>query len=57
MAHAELEKAHQHLAEQAKVIGTEKHRLEATVQEYNAAHGIVPRVIDPAILDELHISG
>ena len=57
VAHAELEKARLHLAEHAKAIGTEKRRLEATVREYNSTHGIVPRVIEPAVLEELRISG
>ena len=57
VAHAELEKARQHLAEQAKAIGTEKHRLDSTVREYNAAHGIVPRVIEPVVLEKLRIFG
>ena len=55
VAHAELEKARQHLAEHAKSIDAEKRRLEATVWEYNATHGIVPRVIEPAVLEDLRV--
>ena len=57
LAHAELEKACQQLAERAKSIDVEKRRLEATVREYNAAHVVAPRVIEPAILEDLRISG
>ena len=57
VAHTELEKARQQLAEHAKSIGAEKGRLEATIREYNAAHGVGPRVIEPVVLEELHISG
>ena len=56
-AHAELEKARQQLAECAKSIDAEKHRLEATVREYNAAHAAAPRMIEPAVLEGLRISG
>ena len=31
--------------------------MEAAVREYNAAHGIVPRVIAPAVLEELRVAG
>ena len=57
VAHAELEKAHQQLAERAKSIEAEKRRLEATVREYNVAHAATPRVIEPAVLEDLRISG
>ena len=57
MAHAELEKARQQLAKRSKSIDAEKRRLKATVREYNAEHGIAPRVIEPAVLEELRISG
>ena len=57
VAHADLEKARQQLAERAKSIDAEKCRLEATVQECNVAHGATPRVIEPAVLEDLRISG
>ena len=57
VAHAELEKVHQQLAERAKSIEAEKRKLEATVREYNAAHARAPRVIEPAVLEDLRISG
>ena len=57
LAHAKLEKARQQLAESAKSIDAEKRRLEATVREYNAAHVAAPRVIEPAVLEDLRISG
>ena len=57
LAHAELEKARQRLAERAKSVDAEKHRLEATVREYNAAHAVAPRVIEPTVLEDLHVSG
>ena len=57
VAHAELEKARQHLAEHAKSIDAEKRQLEAIVREYNTTHGIAPGVIEPAVLEELRISG
>ena len=57
VAHAELEKTRQRLAAQADIINTEKRRLEAVVREYNAAHDIFPRAIDPAVIEELCVTG
>ena len=57
VAHAELEKARQQLAERAKSIDAEKRRLEATVRKYNVAHGAASCVIEPAVLEDLRISG
>ena len=57
VAHAELEEARKKLAERAQSVGAEKRRLEAMVREYNAAHTAAPWVVQPAVLEELRVSG
>ena len=50
---AELEKTHIALEEQRDRMDAEKRRLEATVREYNAAHGVRQRNIPPPVMEEL----
>lgn len=57
VAHAELEKTRQHFTVQEDILNTEQRRLDVVVREYNAAHGIVPCTIDPAMLEELCLTG
>ena len=57
MALAELEKTRIALAEQRDRMEADKRRLEATVQEYNAAHGVRQRTIPPPVMEELHAAG
>src|ERR1041384_6297664 len=54
---AELERTHIALAEQRDRMDTEKRRLETTVREYNAAHGVRQRTIPPPVMEELRVAG
>src|ERR1041384_495004 len=54
---AELEKTRIALAEQRDRMEADKHLLEATVQEYNAAHGVRQRTIPPPVMEELRAVG
>ena len=57
MALAELEKTRIALAEQRDRMEADKRRLEATVREYNAAHGVRQRTILPPVMEELRAAG
>src|SRR4051812_49819223 len=50
---AELEKTRIALAQQRDRMDAEKRHLEATVREYNAAHGVRQRAIPPLVMEEL----
>src|SRR4051812_6831549 len=50
---AELEKTRVALAEQRDRMEADKRRLEATVREYNAVHGVRQRTIPPPVMEEL----
>ena len=54
---AELERTRIALAEQRDRVEADKCRLEATVREYNAAHGVRQRTIPPPVMEELRVVG
>src|SRR4051812_23667882 len=57
VAQADLEKVRQALKEKSDRIDAERRRMEASVREYNAAHGIGQRVIPPPVIEELRAAG
>jgi len=57
VAHAELERASQQLAERTNLVDAEKRRLEATIREYNAALIAALRVVEPAVFEEFLFFG
>src|SRR3954465_12706722 len=52
-----MEKTRIALAEQRDRMEADKRRLEATVREYNAAHGVSKRTIPPPVMEELRAAG
>ena len=52
-AHAELEKCRLALAGKAEHVLAEERRLGAITREYNAAHGVQPRAVEPVVLENL----
>src|SRR3954469_19814053 len=55
--HANLEKARLILAGDAEHVLAEKRRLELITREYNAAHAVQRRPIEPAVLEDLRSRG